>query len=337
MDYTNSLIAGIAIFKIGKKYVYMKPPSAEDKAFADFFSQEQYDDAIIDGIWTQQDAEKYLKSIEFFSDEEENNVNAINENIDNMRVDYFNHFYNSQTKEYIKKNIEKQREKQAEFFDKKYILYDKTCEYIRDYSKTSILIQGNAFLQNNSSAYLSFPISILYNKYTSTVTNILKEIRLVAKNPEWKQRWFFLKEKTFNNDPSNLTDWQISLLSWCNFYENIYQSTDCPSEEIIDDDIALDGWSIVQRRKRKEEEKKRSAEKMLPQNMKNSGEVFIPVKNIREAQDVMNLNNAESKTKIKMLKHDLDKNPEIKESDLTSTKQELRMQFNKMQKESRRR
>jgi len=63
LDYINSIISGIVVFKIGKEYVYVKPPSAQDKAFADFFSQEHYDEALMDGIWTQEDAEKHLISM----------------------------------------------------------------------------------------------------------------------------------------------------------------------------------------------------------------------------------------------------------------------------------
>jgi len=37
LDLVNAVISGIVILRIGKEYIYCKPPSAEDKTFADFF------------------------------------------------------------------------------------------------------------------------------------------------------------------------------------------------------------------------------------------------------------------------------------------------------------
>lgn len=60
MDYINTFVSGIVVLKIGRQYVYVKPSSAKDKTFADFFAQEQYDDALMDGIWTQKDVDDFL-------------------------------------------------------------------------------------------------------------------------------------------------------------------------------------------------------------------------------------------------------------------------------------
>lgn len=326
MDYINSLISGIVIFKAGKDYVYVKPASAEDKTFADFFSQEQYDDALIDGIWTQKDAEDYLISMGYWSDEYEKRTQEIEKNIENMKVDYFNHFYNSTTKEYIKKNIDKQKENYEDLYSKKYVFYDKTCEHLKRYSFISYLLQKNSFFQNGELASSFLSTQLLYNRYISFTNNITIDIRKIVKSDEWRNKWFTLKNETFENRLSSLTDFQLSAISWSNYYDSVYQSMDKPSDDIMEDDIALDGWSIVQRRKRKEEEKKKSAEKMLPEKMGNAGEIFLPARNAKEAADIMSLNDMEAMSKIKSLNRDLKEHGELEESQLSSTRRELQMQ-----------
>lgn len=337
MDYINSLISGIVIFKIGREYIYVKPASAEDKTFADFFSQEQYDDALIDGIWTQLDAENHLIEMGYWSKDDNKILEEIENNVDNMKADYFNHFYNSTTKTYIEKNINKQNKRYQELYNKKYTFYDKTCEYLKRYSFLSYLLQKNSFLQNGDLASKYYSIQILYNKYTSTTNELNENIRKITKTNEWKNRWFSLKHDIFENELSSLTDCQLSIVSWSNYYDSIYQSMDKPEDSIIEDDIALDGWSIVQRRKRKEEEKKRNAEKMLPEKMQNAGEIFIPAKNAKEVSDIMSLNDGYGISKIKSLRKDLQENGVISESELTSTRQELQMKSIQMAKENRRR
>jgi hypothetical protein len=337
LDYINSLISGIVIFKIGREYIYVKPASAEDKTFADFFSQEQYDDALIDGIWTQEDAENHLISMGYWLKEDDETIKEIEKNVENMKADYFNHFYNSTTRDYIKKNINKQNERYQGIYNKKYTFYDKTCEYLKRYSFVSHILQKNSFLQNGELASTYYPTQILYNKYASHTNDLGSNIREITKSNEWRNKWFSLKNDIFENKLSSLTDFQLSIISWSNYYDGIYQSMDKPPDEIIEDDIAMDGWSIIQKRKRQEEEKKKNAEKMLPEKMQKAGEVFIPARNSKEASDVMSLNDAYGVSKIKSLKKDLKENGAVNESDLTSTRQELQMQSIQMARENRRR
>ena len=337
LNLVNTLISGIVVIRIGKEYIYCKPPSAEDKTFADFFSQEQYDDALIDGIWTQKDAEEHLIELGYWDKENEDKLEQFRENIDNMRLDYFNQFYNSQTKEYIKKSIDGIEKKINKLYAIKHTFHDKTCEYIKSYSFESHVLSKNAFLSNGELASTKFSIHRLVTKFKDQAYSIGTRAREVAKSDAWKNHWFSLKNETFDNKRSTLTDLQLSVIGWSNYYENVYQSMDKPSDEIIEDDIAIDGWSISQRRKRKEEEKQRNAEKMLPENMSNAGEIFIPVKNQQEQRDVLSLNDGAGKAKLKSLKHDLKTRGSLSESELTSTRQNIQMQAAEMSKHSNRR
>jgi hypothetical protein len=336
LEYIHSLISGIVLFKLRGFYIYVKPFSAEDKTFADFFSNEQYDDALLDGIWTQKDAEMHLISTGYWSQVDEDRIKEIEQNLDNMKVDYFNNFYNSTTKEYIKRNIESQNKQYSDLHTKKHVFYDKTCDYIKQYSYTSYLLQKNAYIMDAGLASKKFNINTIYNKYSSVVYDMNSKIRSIAKSDEWKSRWFAAKNSVFDNPTSSFTDLQYSIISWSNYYDNILQSMEKPSDEIIEDDIALDGWSIIQRRKRKEEDKKANAEKMLPDKMKGAGEIFIPARNSKEASDVMSLNDREALSRIKSLRKDLAEHGAVQESDLTSTRRDLQMQGLQMSKERRR-
>lgn len=334
MEYINSIISGTIVLKIGRDYIYVSPFSAQDKTFADFFSQEVYDDAILDGIWTQAEAEEYLINNGYLSKDYEEEIKSIEERIEQMKVDYFNHFYNSQTKNYIKKNIEKQQEKQLNLHNKKYALYDKTCEYLKQYCFNSYVLQKNSFLMDGGLAHEKISVQLIHSKYTATLNDILSKIRDVAKNEKWKSRWYGLKDKSFANQ--DLTEFQLSVISWSIYYEGINQSLERPSDDIIADDIALDGWSILQSRKRKEEEKKRNAESMLPKNISNANEVFIPARNQKEAEDIFSLNDGQGKARINSIRQDLQKYGSRTENQLSDTQRELHMTSIQMAKENRR-
>ena len=336
-DLINTLISGVIILKIGREYIFINPPSAEDKTFADFFSYEIYEDCLLDGMLKEEEVEEFLIENGFWSKEESELMEQIQKNMQQMKLDYFNSFYNSTTKEYIQKNLEKQEKRVSELYKKKSLFSDKTCEYVADYARKAKYLENNAFQKNGRLATDLFSFNKIINKFYSRYWDINARLREVAKSPEWRNIWFGVKEKLFQNNPSSFTDLQHNIISWSYYYDNINESMDRPSEEIIQDDIALDGWGEKQKRKRQEEEKKKQAEDMLPDNIGDAGEVFIPVRNQKEAQDVHNLNNPQGKAKLRSLKRDLDKHGSVNESDLSSTRRELQMQSNQMASQNRRR
>lgn len=315
----------------------MQPASAEDKTFAEFFSIEQYDEAILDGIWTEKDALEYLTRHGYWSEEKEEQMKQAQEAIENMKVDYFNNFYSSDSKKYIKMNLKKQQERQAELSVAKNAFYDKTCDYIKYFAYSTYLINKNAFLSSGKLASSCHSPGVLIKNYNNICSNIASNTRKIAKSTEWRQRWSSLKDKIFSNEQSSLTDLQLSMLSWSSYYDGVNQSMDRPPDVIIEDDIALDGWAIKERRKREQEEKQRDAEKLLPANMKDANEVFLPARNAKQAQDIASLNSIASKKKIESLKKDLESKGTVREEQLTSTKRELQMQAVRNAQEKRRR
>jgi hypothetical protein len=336
-DLINTLISGVIILKIGREYIFVNPPSAEDKTFADFFSYEVYEDCLLEGMLKEEEVEEFLIENGFWSKEESELMEQIQKNMQQMRLDYFNSFYNSTTKEYIQKNLEKQEKRVSELYKKKSLFSDKTCEYVADYARKAKYLENNVFLKDGRLATDLFSFNNIINKFYSRYWDINARLREVAKSSEWRNMWFGVKEKLFENSPSAFTDLQHNIISWSYYYDNINESLDRPSEEIIQDDIALDGWSEKQKRKRQEEEKKKQAEDMLPDNIGDAGEVFIPARNKKEVEDIYNLNNAQAKAKIKSLKSDLKKHGSVNESDLSSTRRELQMKSNQMASQNRRR
>lgn len=330
MDLINTLISGIVIFRVGKDYIYFRPPSAEDKTFADFFSHEQYDDSLLDSFWTKEAAVDFAIEMGFWSEDKQIEIKSIEELIENMKVDYFKSFMISSKKETVKRAIDDHEDKLATLLNQKNTFIDKTAEYIKAQYKILYLVEHNTFLLDKSPAINKHNVQLIANSYTSTISGINIRLRETAKSNEWRNVWHGSKENAFDNKPSSFTDIQHGIISWSHYYDGVYQSMEKPSEEVIQDDYALDGWAIVERRKRDAEEKKKNAESMLPKNAKDAGEVFIPVRNQQEAQNVYALNDAGAKAKIKSLKKDLDENGVLSDSQLTSTKREIQMQLNKM-------
>ena len=141
----NRLLSGIVIFKLKDEYIQVKPAKVEDKAFADFYAQEIYEDGLIEGLLTEKDIEALMFEKGWWSKDQDDLVETLTKNLDQMKLDYYNNFFKEDTKQYIKRAIDSQKDKISDLFQKKYIFYDKSCEYLREYSKGCFLIERTAF------------------------------------------------------------------------------------------------------------------------------------------------------------------------------------------------
>jgi hypothetical protein len=329
---TNRLLSGIVIFRLQKSTVHVKPALVEDKALADFYAQEAYEDAILEGVLTSEKSKELLVANDLWDDEKDKLLEKLEKNLDQMKVDYFSHFYKEDARKYIKSSIDSLKVKIQELKDIQYLFFDKTCEYVRDYTRTCYIVEKTAFLPNGDLATKSMKLIDIINTYLACSLKD-DDIRDFSKTGEWRYIWNSKESGIFNQKACELNHDQLSLLAWSQYYDGVHESIDKPSDDIINDNLALEGWNISQIRKRKEEQKKQDGEKMLSDKMSGAGEVFIPVKTKKDTENVLALNDGYGKSVLKSKKQQFKKGGVFNESELNHVKQEMRMESLRLSKE----
>ena len=163
-----------------------------------------------------------------------------------------------------------------------------------------------------------------------------QECRELSRTEPWRSIWNSGKkvDSIFGKPSVDFTAEQNMLVTWSSMYDSIAESSECPSDEVIEDDDALDGWLILQRRKREAQMGKSSAEKVIGnEKIANAGEVFIMTGNKQEDMDrVAALNDphiqAVKKSRFKALKDD---GKPIEVQNLPDVRQDIKMEsHNKM-------
>jgi hypothetical protein len=135
------------------------------------------------------------------------------------------------------------------------------------------------------------------------------------------------KSSIFGLSPGDLTRQQIELISFSRMYDNVFQSMDCPPDEIVDDDLALDGWFVEQRKKREEESAEKRGSKIAEKTGGN--EIFVPVRSKNDIKKITDMNSNYGKGVLKSLKSDLEKTGELEEKNLSHVRQSINMEINK--------
>ena len=74
-------------------------------------------------------------------------------------------------------------------------------------------------------------------------------------------------------------------------YDNIAESPESPSEDVLEDDDMLDGWLLIQRRERDRDKQEKLAETVIDnQKISAADEVFVAAKSQEDIDRVNQLN-----------------------------------------------
>lgn len=120
-------------------------------------------------------------------------------------------------------------------------------------------------------------IIIEINKFTPVTT---KELREIARSPQWRFKWGAgkLQGNLFRTNLLELDAEQQSLLYWSQVYDSVYEAYERPSDDIINNDEALDEWFDNEKRKKSvssiEKGEKVSGVK-IGREVARHGEIFI--------------------------------------------------------------
>lgn len=161
------------------------------------------------------------------------------------------------------------------------------------------------------------------------------KIRLLARSEPWRSTWItgIKTGNLFNGPVSEMTDLQRLLVSWSIIYDGVYESMECPSDDVIQNDALLDHWLNTQNDKRKKAKTKSSVDDMLNDKDKQAGEVGIMVDSLEDAQRVFALNDPIVQEQLRQRSKHLRDKGIVKEGEMPDTKRELQMARNRMEAE----
>lgn len=306
----NRLLSGQVFFRFGSDYVVVKPPSVEVKTFADVVAMEAYENAIISCISPRGD------NLEL-----EQKIQEINSDISNMKVDYHNNFFRTKARDLIITNIT-QKQAEIESLSKQYgDNFDKSADYIRDYTYISQIIEQCCYVYGSKElASKKYNLERLISAFLSQALED-EAIRNITKSNVWRVRWVCSGDRIFLNKPHDFTNEQITAISWSKFYDNVYESMYKPHEDIIQDNIALDGWAILQHRKYEAEN---GSKQVVDKKPDRKGDLFLPATSSEDVKRIIGMNSEQSKNKMASIIKQIEEHGEIKEADFKHVQNELR-------------
>jgi hypothetical protein len=338
----RQIVSGFFHIKFKNKlFKFFEPTNALYSEVA-FHTESLYEDLKAEGFLTEEEEEQILKDRGLWSDEKEKNLKQMQQDLEKLLSERHKYKYQSKAIASIDKAIKTLEESIKQLLDIRGSLFYHTIEYQKSYRTNVILISEclrnrddtkvwSSFeeLENNVSASEIDELIVLTSKNRCTTS----EIRKMARTEPWRTVWKTACKTSgniFNKAITDITKSQYELCYWSNVYDSVYESSDYPGQEVIDNDEMLDDWFILQAEKYGKSKKENSE---FTQNKKiaNASEVFMVVDTPDDAKKVyseLNTSKAEEIIKKRMAK--IDEKGNVAEHEFADVQQNMQIELNKL-------
>ena len=248
---------------VGKTYLLTEQgfveiihPTNSLKLKANFIYEKSYNQALKDGLLPKKDLEVLIKERGIFSQFDEDQVAKINSQLDAQKIVLSKTLKVKANQDRINKTIKDLEEKRSLLLYKKYSKLYMSAEIKAEEDMNAFLCSMCVYDDNENRFWSSHEDFLKYddvelkNKILQTFLELIrgidiKTIRFLARSTIWRIRYNTsakVSDTLFNKPTSEYTIDQLNLVYWSNYYDNIYNmlSSDRPTDDIIDDDDALD-------------------------------------------------------------------------------------------------
>ena len=157
-----------------------------------------------------------------------------------------------------------------------------------------------------------------------------KEYRELAREEPWRSYWGV--EKTIRgvfgvpSVEATIEQKTIALIS--RMYDNVQESMECPSDDVIEDDDMLDGWFINQRKQRDAEKKTSQGDSV---GHAGAQDVYLMADGKEDVERIQDMNDMHAQIVSKQ-RHDIvEQKGKVSHEDLPDVRRDIQMQANQMQ------
>ena len=316
-------------------------PSIDDLYDANDVYEDAYAAAKELGGWGDEEALGLLAYKGFWTAKQEEELKLVEEDINKLKMGMFECAFDTPRLDMSRKYLATAKSKLAELTKLRHSYDYLTCHGIATIAKLKYVagiclrtrdggrvFQGDGFWRESSGLLSQVMEAAAKHGVDDSV------VRDLARNEPWRLYWACKKTDTplFSLPVVNMSVEQRLLVFWSNIYDSVYESSDCPPDNVIKDDDILDGWFLIQKKKREDAVTKHRLEEGLASNEKirSAQEVFVLAGSQKDAQNVDILNTGEALRVKQERLAALKRAGSLREDQMPDTQRNLQMKLNDM-------
>jgi hypothetical protein len=276
--------------------------------------KESYEDAKTEGLLTVKELKSELIVSSLLDANIDSDIKSATEQLDNLKVNYYKSMGDTKAIKRLRSQIEVAKARILKLLTEEQKYNHLTCEGVASFAKWAYILENSTYVKNQRADNLNI-FSLLEHWNVSRLTD--DQLREIARTEPWQSYWQAKTASIFGKPDCELNDEQRRLIIWTKMYDSIRESMEAPPDEVIQDDDALDGWMIIQRRKREKDKKSKEIDSRIKSDkIRNAQDIFIPVKNAEQAKEIDALNDENNQMFKKMRLGQVQKSGTVDAKDL---------------------
>jgi len=301
----------------------IKSPDKHIKYEANFVFLEELKEACFQDLFTPEEIVGFMFYHGLWDHDKETELLTLPEEIEDLKIEIYKNFHGKTTS--LRRDLARKKNRLEVLNQEKHRYDHYTTTGYATYSKSHFILENTVYYRDvkydfsevSDYTFLSF---INENMIAET------EMRAIARSEPWSSVFEMRKNGILFSEE---TDDQKRLVIYNSMYNSIRESSNAPSEDIIADDDALDGWMIKQKRE-SQAEKERNFFESRTKNKKilSAQEVFMPASSIEEARKIERLNSSEAMINKNRRMSAADKKGSIGITDMPDIMDKVQMELN---------
>ena len=296
--FVSRIRSGIYIVDYNGIKLKILPHTIEDEFEANQVYMDTFNCAVEDEIKTFDEMHEWAKDKGLWTEEDDEREKGFEKDLDKLRIEIFKARNNESRRETIRKYIRAGEKQELEHLSKKYLYQENTCEGLAMVDKSCELIRLCTYFGEQLFDFGSLDIKIIWGVINNQSCKE-NQLREMARSEPWKTIWVLRSSggfNLFNNHGRELTTEQKNLLVWSKMYDNIQESMDCPSDDVIEDDDMLDGWFLVQKQKRDKDKAEAEFNNTVNNpKLNHADDVFLMAGSQKDAEKIDSMNDMHGK------------------------------------------
>jgi frataxin-like iron-binding protein CyaY len=316
----------------------LRPATVEEKAHAALVYERALATAQEEGALSETEALQLRCDTGEWSEAEEKQIKGLQEDIHKLKRGLLDYLFKVEQLEKIRGTIRRAEQTLIEKWLKRESLLNETASHYAEMAQQRFIV-GRVTMTSDCQPY--WPTEEDFDACTDTalVEHLLNQyffasrfneevIRELARTDPWRSIWMASKHTgiLFDGPPGAWSSNQIQLIRWSHIYDVVYESSERPSDVVIEDDDLLDSWIIRQNEKASDYAKKTESQRLLGDVKDRDGrqEVFV-VADAEGAKRVYEMNDAQARRVVRTTQEIAANRGEIKDADLPHSQMEIRM------------
>lgn len=338
------IIVGIHYFTFDHQEYRIVPNNKFDIYHANHLYHECVSKGRFDNFMSATERTAYLNYYGIWTYKNEEDLKTLEKNLQDMKLDLYKNRINISYVNGLRKRIQSLKNGINKSYMNKNKLFEETLEYHATQLKNDFLLcmsirndKGKKIC--NKSNYLSVDYRLITEARKVLDQNFItaSQYREIARTEPFRSMWINAKYRTFNRNIAELTYPQKILCSFSRMYDSVYKNTECPSDDVIQDDDMLDGWFIQQTKEQEERQKEKLSEDKLSHLKHGNGqELFLVSNNQKDAESIYNMNNHQGRNIIKSRNKQIEAENVVKHQNLKDVRMDLHLQATQESRESMR-